>query len=191
VSVSVTARTYASVLLDIGREKGLLDVFSEELAAFNECVRSENDFSVFLELPGVDLEKKKHFIEKVFSGKTSSEFIDFICVLIDNGRNNELEQIEEAYSELMDDEKKSIRVNMTTGVAIDQTVRDSAAAMLSKKFGKNVILEERVDPSIIGGIVLRAGDTIIDGSVSTRIRKLKEKLLLTTIKGEAVYEDKD
>jgi F-type H+-transporting ATPase subunit delta len=191
VSVSVTARTYAIVLLDIGREKGLLDVFSEELAAFNECVRSENEFAVFLGLPGVDLEKKKHFIEKVFSGKTSSEFIDFICVLIDNGRNDELVQIEQAYAELMDEEKNSIRVNMTTGVAIDQSVRESAAAMLSKKFGKSVILEERVDPSIIGGIVLRAGDTIIDGSVSTRIRKLKEKLLLTTIKGEAVYEDKD
>jgi F-type H+-transporting ATPase subunit delta len=191
VAESATAKTYAGVLCDLGREKGLLDSFAAEILAVNSLVASEKDFSIFLNLPSVGAQEKKRFIQKVFSQAMTPEFVDFLCVLADNGRITELEEIEKVFSALIDDEKKSIRVSMTTSMSLDDALRAKTVQMLSKKFGKSVILEEKVDSSIIGGMVIRAGDTVIDGSVATRIRRMKEKLLLSTIKGEAVYEDKD
>jgi F-type H+-transporting ATPase subunit delta len=191
VAESATAKTYAGVLCDIGREKGLLDSFASEFAAFNSLVAAENDFRVFLNLPSVGAQEKKRFIQKVFAKEMSNEFVDFLCVIAENGRLGELVEIEKVFSTMLDDEKKSLRVSMTTGAPIDDALRAKTVQLLSKKFGKSIILEENVDSSIIGGMVIRAGDTVIDGSVATRLRLMKEKLLLSTIKGDAVYEDKD
>jgi F-type H+-transporting ATPase subunit delta len=189
VITSVTAKTYAAVLRDIGSSRGTLDTFAEELSSFNGIVRDEKEFAVFLTVPGIDKESKKKLVIDAFSGKMSGDFISFVCVLIDKGRQDELEAIESEFLAMLDEVKNSIRVNVATSTPLDPATRDKVVKTLSAKYGKNIIIEESVDPGLIGGIVVRAGDTYIDGSVATRLRKIKERLLLTRIKGEAVYEN--
>jgi F-type H+-transporting ATPase subunit delta len=189
VSASTTAKTYAGVLLDIGRAKNTLDLISEELAAFSSVVKSEDLFRLFLGVPGIGPEEKKAFLQKTLSGKFSSDFVNFLCVLIDNDRQGEIGEIEDAYRSLLDEEKRSARVTVVTSVPCDDALRAKISAALGKHYDRTIVLEEEVDPSILGGVILKAGDTVIDGSVLTRIRAMKEKLLLSNIRGEAVYED--
>jgi F-type H+-transporting ATPase subunit delta len=185
----VTAKTYAAVLRDIGVSRGVLDILSEELSSFNQIVRDEKEFAVFLTIPGIDKESKKKLIIKALEGKMSGEFVSFVCVLIDKGRQDEFEAIEFEFLAMLDEVKNSIRVKVTTSSALDSAIRDKVIRILSAKYGKDVIVEESIDPGLIGGMIVRAGDTLIDGSVATRLRKIKERLLLTRIKGEAVYEN--
>lgn len=186
---SVTAKTYAAVLRDIGLSRGTLDALDEELTSFNTIVRDEKDFALFLTMHGISKDSKKKLIIKALEGKMSEDFVSFICVLIDNDRQGEIAEIEFEFLAMLDEVKNSIRVNVTTSGVLDASIRDKVLKILSAKYGKNVIIEESIDPGLIGGIIVRAGDTLIDGSVATRLRKIKERLLLTRIKGEAVYEN--
>ena len=189
MSASTTAKTYAGVLLDIGRAAGTLDLLSEELAAFSAVVKSEDSFRLLLCVPGIGVGEKKSFLRKTLDGKFSADFVNFLCVLVDNGRQGEIDDIEASFRELLDEEKRSARVTVVTSVPCDEALRAKISGALGKRYDKKIILEEHVDPSILGGVVLKAGDTVIDGSVLTRIRGIREKLLLSNIRGEAVYED--
>jgi F-type H+-transporting ATPase subunit delta len=189
VSASTTAKTYAGVLLDIGREKNTLDVFLEELAAFSDIIYTEEQFRTFLSMPGIGKAEKKAFLNKTLSGNISGDFMSFLCVLVDNDRQSEIRDIESAYRVLLDEEKKSARVTVVTSVPIDDALRSRISLEMGKRYDRKIILEERIDPSILGGVILKSGDTVIDGSVLTRLRAIKEKLLLSNIRGEAVYED--
>lgn len=189
MSASTTAKTYAGVLLDIGRAKNALDLLSEELAAFTAIVTSEEGFRLFLNVPGIGADEKKSFLQKTLKGKFSGEFVNFLCVLVDNDRQGEIEEIDAAYRELLDEENRSARVTVITSAPCDDALRANIVSALAKRYDRKIVLEEQVDPSILGGVILKAGDTVIDGSVLTRIRGIKDKLLLSNIRGEAVYED--
>lgn len=183
------SNTYALVLNDLGVDKGDLDELAADLAAFNEIVSNEPDFSVFLSVPGIDKETKKRFLSKVLTGKTSTRFLDFLDVLVDNGRIEESFQIEKSLLDIIDDEKKRIRVTVTTQSPLRDSERENLIKVLTKKFGKQAILEEVTDSSILGGVIIKAGDTVIDGSLASRIRFIQSKLQSTQIKGESVYEN--
>ena len=187
--ISTTAKTYAGVLLDIGRGKGSLDLLLEEISSFADIVDAEEQFRVFLSVPGIDVQTKNAFLQKTLDGRYSADFVNFLCVLVENGRQGEIREIELAFRMLLDEEKRSQRVTVISGTSLDDDLRKKISSALEKRYNRNIIIEENIDPSILGGIVIKAGDTVIDGSVQTRVRAMREKLMLSNIRGEAVYED--
>ncbi len=189
MTTSTTAKVYAAVLRDIGKAKGTLDSLSDELTAFNAIVRDDKDFSVFLTMPGIGRDRKKDFIQKVCSSQMSSDFINFLFVLMDNDRIGDSEEIENELTDLMYEERNALRVKVTSSVPLDADIRGKVSRALSGKYGKEIILEEKVDPSLLGGILLKVGDTVIDGSLSRRLLSIKDKLQQCSLEGEAVYEN--
>ncbi|MGL4369210.1 MAG: ATP synthase F1 subunit delta [Spirochaetota bacterium] len=189
MSVSTTAKTYAGVLLDIGRAKGSLDALMDELVSFTEILAAEDQFRLFLAVPGIDKQTKRDFLQKTLGGKFSEDFVNFLCILVENDRQSEIDDIASAFRLFLDEEKQRARVTVVTSSALDSALRDQISSALAKRYNKSIVLEEQVDPSILGGIILKAGDTVIDGSVQTRVRAIRDKLLLSKIRGEAVYED--
>lgn len=176
------------MLRDIGKSKGTIDLLLEECVAFNSIVRDEHDFSVFLSMPGIDGETKKSFIRSALEKRFSDDFVNFLCLIIDNERQSELPEIEFVLSALIDEEKNSLRVTVTSGAPLGDLKKKISDA-LAAKYGKEIILEERVDSSLLGGMVLKIGDTVIDGSLSKRLRIIHERLQQCSIEGEAVYEN--
>jgi F-type H+-transporting ATPase subunit delta len=189
VTTNATAKVYAAVLKDIGIAKGKLDLFAEELAAFNEIVRGEENLSVFLSMPDIDKERKKNFIQKTCGGKMSEEFVYFLCVLIDNDRQGELASIESILSSMIDEEKNAVRVNVVSSAEIDSVLREKIIGTLGRKYGKEIVLHEEINPSILGGIIIKVGDTVIDGSLAKRLVAINERLHQCSIEGDAVYEN--
>ena len=188
MTTSSTANVYATVLRDIGKTKGTLDLLLEECVAFNSIVRDESDFAVFLSMPGIDGEKKKSFICSVLGKRFSDDFVNFLCLIIDNERQGDLPGIEFILSALIDEEKNSLRVLVTSGSPLGD-LKNKISGALASKYGKEIILEERVDSSLLGGMVLKIGDTVIDGSLSKRLRVIHERLQQCSIEGDAVYEN--
>jgi F-type H+-transporting ATPase subunit delta len=147
------------------------------------------DFRHFLTSPGITKDAKKDFIEKIFKGKLSDSIVNFLKVLIDNDRQSAIVEINEALAGLIDDVNNRQRVTIITSVDLDSTLKSKLAAKLKNIFKKEIIIKEEIDPSILGGIIIKVGDTVIDGSLAKDLRNIKNDLLNSKVRSEAAYED--
>ena len=103
------ARVYANSLLEIGQENNVLSELGEELGFVSDVLAENGDFNSYLASPGFSIESKKGFIEKVFSGRLSDQTVNFLNVLIDNGRQSAIPDIYQAFNDLIDEENNRMR----------------------------------------------------------------------------------
>lgn len=183
------ARVYASSLIDIGQEKKILPDIEEEIKFIAGMITENKDFRQFLVSPGITKDAKKDFIEKVFKGKLSDSIVNFLKVLVDNDRQSAIVEIYEALEGFIDDVNNRQRVTIITSVDLDSSLKSKLAAKLKDVFKKEIILKEEIDPSILGGIIIKVGDTVIDGSLAKDLRNIKNNLLNSKVRSEAAYED--
>ncbi len=187
--VNEVARVYAGALLEIGKEQNILDQVAEELKFIIDLLKEDADFLHYMKAPGFTKESKKSLIDKVFKNQLSDIIINFFSVLIDNDRHSIIEEVYESLSQLLDVEKNRLRVKVISSTKLEESVLSKVQSALQDKFKKQIILEEKVDQSIIGGIIIRIGDLIIDGSISKDLKNIREKLLLSKVRSEVAYED--
>ncbi len=194
MAVNEVARVYAGALLEIGKEKNILQKVEEELAALSSLIAEDGDFRSFCETPNISAESKKDFIEKVFKNSFSEDMVNFLKVLIDNNRLSELRSIDEAFHQMLDAESGRLRVVITGISAFDRALIEKIKDALAKKFEKEIpikeiLIEEKIDASILGGIIIRIGDLIIDGSLIKDLNNIRRNLLSSKIRSGAAYED--
>ena len=183
------ARVYASSLVDIGQEKKILPDIEEEIKFIAGIMTDNKDFRHFLTSPGITKDAKKDFIEKIFKGKLSEPIVNFLKVLIDNDRQSAIVEINDALAGLIDDVNNRQRVTIITSFDLDSTLKNKLAAKLKDVFKKEIILKEEIDPGILGGIIIRVGDTVIDGSLAKDLRNIKNDLLNSKVRSDVAYED--
>ncbi len=183
------AKVYASALLDIGQEKNILARIEEELGFISSLLAEDRDLMLYFSAPGVSNDAKKAFVDKVFSGELSEITVNFLKVLIDNNRQLSIRDIHQSLIELIDIVNNRQRVKIVTSSKIDTDVLKKIKDTLENKFKKEIIVEEVIDANIIGGIVIKIGDLIIDGSIAKDLKNIKEKLLYSKVRSEAAYED--
>ncbi|HPU90164.1 MAG TPA: ATP synthase F1 subunit delta, partial [Spirochaetota bacterium] len=109
--------------------------------------------------------------------------------LVDNGRQALLKSINEAFVELLDVVNNRQRVTVISSMKLGKDVLDKVQASLSEKLKKNIILDDAVDESILGGIILRMGDIILDGSMANDLKNIRHNLLNSKVRGDRAYED--
>jgi F-type H+-transporting ATPase subunit delta len=189
VSAKDIARVYASSLVELGQEKKILADLEAEMKLLADLIAEQRDMRLFLASPGITREKKKDFIEKIFTGKLSEYMNNFLKVLIDNDRQSLIAEINEQFSALLDDINKRQRVSITTAAAMDASTRDKLTSRLKEVLKKDIILNEKVNPEILGGIVIRVGDTVIDGSLVKDLKNIRSNLLNSKVRSEVAYED--
>ena len=172
---SGAARRYADAVLGLAKERGTLDAWQADLARLDALMRDPGASS-YLGSPDVPGERKRALIDRVLDN-AQPEARNLARLLLDRGRLGDVSRIALLFNEGVLAERGIAVANVTT--AEELGVREQAAvrAQLQAIIGKRIELQTHVDPSIIGGIVARVGDQLIDGSVVNQLRRLRTRLL--------------
>lgn len=166
---------YAKALLGFGKESGKLDSLVEELEAVVEVVHQLPKFRGMLESPRIDVQTKNGMIDKAFGNKVSKEMVNFLKVVSSKGRLDCLSSIQSSALKMHDEMAGRVQATLTTAEQVEDSLRKDIADRLSKVLGKTVNLNASVDPAIIGGMVIRVGDTVYDGSVVNQLEQVRVK----------------
>lgn len=171
------AKKYSTALFNIVSEKGLIDVAFEQFEELDELVNSDPTLLQFLLAPHILDQHKVELLRTVFSDRLDPLFLEFLLVLVQKHRIGFLHEIIEEFRYRVADARGMMVAKVTTAVPLNDKDRESLIARLAAKTGKSIDLEERVDPTIMGGMIVIIGDQIIDGSVQRGLAQLKEELM--------------
>ena len=182
------ARNYAETLFELARRNESIQEYGDALGMVAGLLEDDSRFRTFVETPRIDDENKKDVIRKVFRDKAPKQVINFVLITIDKRRQTLLREISGEYLLLLDDHLGREHVEVTVARPLDDTTANVVSERLSKMLGKQVIPHIRVKPEILGGLVVRSGDTIYDGSVRRRLEDLRRRLLTARIPSGQVGE---
>ena len=182
-------QVYANALLELAFGKGVHAEVLSELTDFGQVLTREERFRDFLNAPSIPQNAKKDVVKRVFGSRVSDPTLNFLLVVIDKRRQywllDMIERFEAGYHERMGE----LVVDVTSAVELDEAHRDRLRRTLNTKFGKEIILRERVVPRLLGGLVLCVGDTRIDGSLRTRLESIGSRLAAVRFRSEDYYEN--
>jgi len=168
------ARRYAQAVFQIALEHDSLDEWSADLALV-AMAASDGDFAALLEAPSVSLERKLGHVREVLKD-TGPLARNLLGLLAERGQVHLASAIRDEYGRLADEHRGIARADVVTAVALDDVQLGRVERFLGALSGKSVVIAERVDGSILGGLVARVGDVLVDGSLRSRLRMLREKL---------------
>ncbi len=171
------SRRYAKALISIGQENDALDKYGEDLAALVQMVDESRDFRELLINPVFTKEDKKKIAGEILNQmRTDPIVVNFVNVLIDRKRIDQLSGIEKAYRERLDEIKGVTRGEVISAEPLSEEELGRVTDALSTISGKQVLVATKTDESLIGGLVARVGDMILDGTIRTQLNQLKESL---------------
>jgi F-type H+-transporting ATPase subunit delta len=172
------AAVYAEALLGVGQGAGRVEELLGELEAMvDEVLQAFPNFDAVLGSALVSHEEKLGLIDRVFSGKLSTEMLNFLKVLSRHGRLDLLRPILREARRQYQRLQGRYPVEVLTAVPLDPALADQLLAALRAKLPGQPVLEVRVDPSIIGGLVVRTGDTVYDASVASQLDALRKQIV--------------
>jgi F-type H+-transporting ATPase subunit delta len=171
------ARRYAKALLLIGKEDGQTETYREELAGISGLLDKERSLEQAITNPLYDAAGRKKVLETIIDKLGLSAVMrSFLILLYDKGRFVYLANVNDYYQKLADDLKGIARASLVSATELSSEVVEKIRSTLSDKTGKDIILEVEQDPSLIGGIVTRIGDLVLDGSIKTQLLNMRESL---------------
>ncbi|WP_042351014.1 F0F1 ATP synthase subunit delta [Bacillus massiliigorillae] len=177
MSNTIVAKRYAMALLEIAKEKNILDQLAEEARTVKEVFTSNTEITGFLKHPKVSSQQKKQFIDEVFSG-VSQEMKNTLMLMIERQRIEEIKQMAADLVDSINDVKSVAEAVVYTTRPLTDAEREAVSTVFAAKIGKqSLIIDNVVDSDLIGGIKLRIGNRIFDGSVSGKLQRLERKLL--------------
>jgi F-type H+-transporting ATPase subunit delta len=171
---SGSARRYAEALFSIARDRGSIDAWADELAQLRALAMNRGGMRV-LESPELSLAKKEEIIQAA-AGPLSPETTALVKILLQRGRVELIPALADAFNERVRKHRGIELANVTTAVPLEEAERRLVTQWLNARLGQTVEIEEHVDPNIIGGVVARVGDQLIDASVRGRLETLRRRL---------------
>jgi F-type H+-transporting ATPase subunit delta len=173
------ARRYARALLDVAIEAKKVDETERDLHELAELWHASEDVRTLIAHPRWSRERKKELLAGLLAGKVQPLTIRFLERLIENGRLSIIAEIADEYDHISDELQEITKARVTTFLPLNDKQRKRLEEKLHRYTRRpNIELEERVDPAILGGIVVQVGSFLLDGSVAGRLRKLRERLVL-------------
>ena len=169
------AQVYARALMEVALEQGKLDVVRDQLAEFADALAANRQLAIFFFSPYFSTEEKKNGLARVVRDADPT-LLNFINVLIENHRMPVIFRIREEYQRLWEQENRMLPVEITSAVELDPKTAKSLGQAIGERTGRRVELAARVDPEIIGGIVLRVGNSILDASIRNRLEQLRRQV---------------
>lgn len=172
-------RRYAKALLQIGIESHSFDALGRELDRAAETVAGSPELKSALENPVFPASKRRLVMEELARRLALSTPIrNLLLLLLDKGRIAALPDIARAHRELVDEQAGRARAVVTSAAPLSPDVEGRIKSALEKQTGKTVLIDRKVDPSLIGGVVAQVGDMVFDGSVKTQLQALRTELLV-------------
>ncbi len=175
MSTSAVARNYASTLFELAGRDGSEERYGELIAQVGRLYREDSKFSRFLEAPSVPLAEKKQVLREAFVD-APEPFIRFLLVVLDRRRQRAFPGIADAYLERLDEIAGRVHASITLPFAPDEALTAQILGALEKRFGKKVVPEFHEDPAIVGGVIVRVGDELLDASLRRQLERLKLEL---------------
>jgi F-type H+-transporting ATPase subunit delta len=169
------ARVYADALFEAARGSDKLDEVHEELDEFTDAMNESNDMRVFFFSPYFSSGEKREAIRSSISG-ASDEFQNFLELLAEKHRMPALFAIRRRFDELWAEAKKRLEVRLTSAVELDKDVVDKVGAEVERQTDREVDMEAEVDPDILGGLVLRVGNMVLDASLRSKLERLRKEV---------------
>lgn len=177
------SRRYAKALMLIGKDDGMADQYSEELDGVAGLLDKDSELGQALCNPLFDRGDRKRLLESLLDKFNLSQVMrSFLVLLFDKGRIGFVGSINDFYQKLSDELKWIARAQVVSATELSQDTLEKIRAALTARTGKNVMLEIRRDASLIGGIITKIGDLVLDGSVKTQLINMRESFK----KGESV-----
>lgn len=180
IHTDAIAQVYARSLYELANAAGGHDKIveiAEELEQICELARSNKKFGEFLASPIVENKARSNSIRAIFHGRITDLTLRFLLVLNAKGRLSRIESIRAAYDQSVHEAFDRVEVDVYTPAPLGNDQIDTIKQRIQAVLGKDPVIHAYTDPEMIGGIRLRIGDQLIDGSVSSRLRRLRERLL--------------
>ena len=169
------AQVYARSLFEVAHEKGALDEVRSQLGEIADALETNRDLAQFLYSPYFTSKEKKEGLHAAVEGADET-LANFLELLVENHRMPVLIGVRREFDRLWDDEHELLPVQITSAVELDPGVVDRLGEEVGRQTGRQVEVTSSVDPSVLGGLVLRVGNQILDASVRTRLEGLRREV---------------
>lgn len=169
------AQVYARSLFEVAQERGKLDLVREQLGQFADALQDSRELAVFFFSPYFSTEEKKDGLRNTVEG--ADETVEnFLELLVENHRMPVIFRVRRELDRLWREANQLLPVQITSAVALDDAVTSRIGEEVGRQTGRRVELTATVDPDVIGGIVLRVGNSILDASIRTRLDNLRKQV---------------
>jgi ATP synthase F1 delta subunit len=169
------ATVYARSLFEVAREQGKLDVVRDQLGAVADAIDASRELQTFFFSPYFSTAEKRDGLDRAVSD--ADEFVvNFLKLLIENHRMPAIFRTRREFDRLWQQENKLLPVTVTSAVALDQATVDQIGARIAEQTGRKVDLSAAVDAEILGGIIVRVGNSILDASIRNRLEQLRKQV---------------
>lgn len=170
------AQVYARSLFQVAQEQGKLDVVREELGQVSETLESDHDMRLFFFSPYFSTEEKREGLRSTIEG-ADPVTMNLLDVLVENHRLPVVPRIRREYERLWRDANDLLPVTVTSAVELDDAVVARIGEEIGRQTGRKVELTRTVDPSIVGGFIVRVGNSILDSSIKNRLENLRKQIV--------------
>lgn len=171
------ARRYARALFDLAQEKGQLDQVDREMELVAKMIEGDGYLQAIMNDVLISPSKKHNLIEKLFGGKVSALVLNFLFLVVRKRREAHIPEMYRAFLDLANEARGVVEVEVRSAVELPEETIKTLEGKLVSKLGKRVKFQTQVAPELIGGLVVRVGDTLMDGSIRTRLRRMRERLI--------------
>jgi ATP synthase F1 delta subunit len=169
------ASVYARSLFEVAKEEDKLDAVREQLGQFADALHDDRELQVFFFSPYFSTEEKKDGLGKVLEGANPA-ILNFFELLVEKHRMPALFRIRRTYDQLWEHENKLLPVEITSAIELDDEIAQRIGDQIGQQTGQRVELTKTVDPEILGGLVLRVGNSILDASIRNRLENLRKNV---------------
>ena len=169
------AEVYSRALFEVAQEKDVLDDIHDQLGQFADELDTNRDMQVFFFSPYFSSQEKKDGISKMVEG-AEENFVRFLELLAERHRMPALFRIRRSFDALYAEERKLLPVTVTSAVELDEGLVKEIGRKIEEQTGRKVELTAKVDPYVIGGLVMRVGNYVMDGSIRARLERLRKQV---------------
>lgn len=169
------AQVYGRSFFEVAREHGKLDELREQLGQFTDALDSNRELQIFFFSPYFSTAEKQDALERVLVG-ADELLLNFLRVLIENHRMPVIFRIRRQYERLWEEENRMLPVEITSAMPLDEATTASLGDRIGERTGRKVALTAHVEPDILGGLVVRVGNSILDASIRNRLEQLRKQV---------------
>lgn len=169
------ARVYARSLFEVAREAGKLDDVREQIGQFADALDETRELATFFFSPYFSTAEKKNGLNKAVTDADPA-LVNFLELLVENHRMPAIFRVRREYDRLWEEENKRLPVEITSAVELDEDVIKRLGDQIGAQTGRSIQLTANVDPDVLGGIVLRVGNQILDASIRNRLDQLRRSV---------------
>ena len=175
------ARNYAETLFALAEKDEGLERYQEGIETVARLLDENAELRLFVETPRIAASDKKRVLKKALDGALPKPLVNFLMVVVDKRRQRLLREIAREYHDLVDQHFNRVHAEVTVARPLDEPALEVVTERLTGLLGRTALPHVRVKPEILGGIVVRAGDTIYDGSLKSRLEGMRRQLLSASL----------